>query len=223
MKKYDLIIFDCDGTLMDTELLYNTVSAEVLTEYGLKGYTAERCLREFGGKSWQNIKKMVDEEHKIDLPQSVIQNYIDRSNERIENELNLIEGVYDFLVWANDNYKICIGSNGERGNVTKSVRLTGIDSFFQDDNTFTKIQVANAKPAPDLFLFAAEKIGCDPAQCLVLEDSVSGAAAGVAAGMDVFGFTGVSHDKKAADSALKEVGTLQNFDDFIHIRDALEA
>ncbi|MEM8833894.1 MAG: HAD family phosphatase [Pseudomonadota bacterium] len=223
MNKYDLIIFDCDGTLMDTEALYNTVTSEVLTEYGLEGYTPEKCLNDFNGRSWQKIKEIIDEENNIDLPQSVIQNYIDRSNERIENDLDLVTGVYDFLVWANDNFKICIGSNGERGNVTKSVTLTGIDSFFQEENTFTKIQVANAKPAPDLFLFAAEKMRCDPAKCLVLEDSVSGAKAGVAAGMDVFGFTGVAHDKKAADSALKEVGTLQNFDDFIHIRQVLEA
>ena len=223
MNKYDLIIFDCDGTLVDSEYLNNKIAAEVLTDYGLEGYTTESCIRDFAGHSWTEIKQMVDKKHAIDLPYSVIETYIDTVQVRMETELQVVQGSNDFVSWSNDNYKICVGSNGERGNVIKSLSLGGFDDYFQEDNIFTKIQVANAKPAPDLFLFAAEKMGCDPAKCLVLEDSVSGAKAGVAAGMDVFGFTGVAHDKKAADSALKEVGALQNFDDFIHIRQVLEA
>jgi HAD superfamily hydrolase (TIGR01509 family) len=217
MNKYDLIIFDCDGTLVDSETLNNEVAACVLTDYGLEGYSLETCLRDFAGRSWTEIKKIVDARHHIDLPRSVIQNYIDTVQARMEKELQAVEGALDFVASASQKYKICVASNGERGNVVKSLQLTGYDAYFPDNITFTKIQVANAKPAPDLFLFAADKMDVAPARCLVIEDSVSGVKGAVAAGMDVIGFTGVAHDKKAADKALTNAGTMANFDRFIHI------
>ncbi len=220
--KYDLIIFDCDGTLVDSEYLNNKVTADVLTEYGLKGYTAETCLRDFAGRDWKSIKSIIDEKENIDLPRYVIENYITTVQQKMPQFLKPIRGAVDFVQEVSRKYKICIGSNGERSNVTKSLELMGFNSFFNDDNIFTKIQVEKAKPAPDLFLFAAQKMGVEPSKCLVLEDSIYGATAGVAANMDVIGFTGVSHDKKQSESMLNKVGCIAVYDDFIHITKHLE-
>ena len=216
-KKYDLIIFECDGTLVDSEYLNNQVAAEVLTEYGLEGYSAERCIQDFAGRDWTTIKAIIDERHQIDLPYAVIQSFIVTLQKRMETEFKVVEGALDFVSKAEKDCAVCVGSNGERGSVIKSLSLGGFDPFFTLENIFTKIQVKRAKPAPDLFFFAAEQMGVAPDKCLVLEDSVSGAAAGVAAGMDVIGFTGVSHDKQKSESDLKNVGVEVIFDDFIHI------
>ncbi|MEM6812133.1 MAG: HAD-IA family hydrolase [Pseudomonadota bacterium] len=222
MNPYDLIIFDCDGTLMDSEYLNNKVAAEVLTNYGLDGYTTEICLRDFAGHSWTEIKQMIDAKHNIDLPQSVIQTYIDTVQIRMKEELDVVEGALDFVSWSHERFTICVGSNGERSNVMRSLSIGGFDPYFSDENIFTKIQVANAKPAPDLFLFAAEKMEHHPKTSLVIEDSVSGVRAGVAAGMDVIGFTGAAHDKNQAELDLKQAGATMIFDQFIHIQQYLE-
>lgn len=217
MSNYDLIIFDCDGTLVNSEILNNRITAEVLTEYGLEGYTTDSCIRDFAGKSWTEIKQLIDKKHAIDLPREIIQQYIDRVQAAMDKELEAVKGALDFVAMTNKHYKICVASNGERGNVTKSLKILGFDKYFTDDTIFTKIQVANAKPAPDLFLFAADKMDAPPEKCLVIEDSISGVKAAVAAKMDVLGFTGVSHDKKEVDLALTSHGTKANFDNFIHM------
>jgi len=221
LEKYDLIIFDCDGTLVDSEYLNNQVAAEVLTDFGLDGYTPEKCVHDFAGRDWTTIKSIIDERHKIDLPYFVIDNFITTLQKRMETEFKTVQGSFGFVDQVAKDYKVCVGSNGERGSVIKSIVLGGFDKFFSEGNIFTKIQVEKAKPAPDLFFFAAEKMGVEPSKCLVIEDSVSGSAAGVAAGMDVIGFTGVSHDKNKAESDLEQVGCIAIYDDFIHIAEHL--
>ena len=71
-----LVIFDCDGTLVDSEYLNNKVAAEVITDYGLEGYTTEKCIHDFAGRDWTTIKSILDKRHQIDLPHSVIENFI---------------------------------------------------------------------------------------------------------------------------------------------------
>lgn len=119
--------------------------------------------------------------------------------------------------------KICVASNGERSSVIKSLKMTGLYEAFDggEDHIFTKIQVENAKPAPDLFLFAAEKMDVLPKDCAVIEDSVAGVRAGIAAGMYVLGFTGSHHNPAMHANALKEAGAHRIFSDLIHIADYL--
>lgn len=222
LSKYDLIIFDCDGTLVDSEYLNNKVSADVLNEFGLMEYTPEKCMDDFAGVSWQEIHKILERRHNIEIPISIIDGYV----ERVQAELKVadisIAGAKDFVHYCNDHYKVAVGSNGERSNVFQSLTLQGFMDYFTEDTVFTKVQVKNAKPAPDLFLYAAAQMGVEPSRCLVIEDSPTGARAGVAAGMDVFGFTGVSHDKKRSESQLQEAGVIQIFDDFIHMAEVLK-
>ena len=220
--KYDLVIFDCDGTLVDSEYLNNKISAEVLNEFGLSGYTTEKCITDFAGKSWGDIRVILGNRHGVEIPDSIIEAYVTRVQAELKIADIAIAGAMDFVSICNDNYKICVGSNGERSNVYTGLQSQGFMTFFNDNNIFTKVQVENPKPAPDLFLLAAERMGADPSRCLVIEDSFSGAKAGVNAGMDVFGFTGVAYDKKIAESQLNEAGVTAIFDDFIHMTATLK-
>jgi beta-phosphoglucomutase-like phosphatase (HAD superfamily) len=102
--------------------------------------------------------------------------------------------------------KICVASNGERVNVLRQVEAGGFGEFFSEAHIFTKNMVKRAKPAPDLFLLAAQKMGAGPSRTLVIEDSITGATAGVAAGMTVVGFTGSVHNRAVHGKALRGVG-----------------
>ena len=141
--------------------------------------------------------------------------------EYVEVENIEILGALDFVKHVSNYFKIAVASNGMRINVVKSLEVIGVKNYFTDKYVFTRQDVENPKPAPDLFLFAAEKMGVSPEKCLVIEDSPTGVKGGVAAGMDVYGFTGVSNDKEKQEKALKEAGAMAIFDDFIHIREAL--
>lgn len=220
----ELIIFDCDGTLVDSELLYNTVIADLLSEAGLPEYTPQVCLGLFTGLTFSNIRSLVEKKHGLDLSESMSsERYIARSHARMDEGLNAIEGANAVLQSVSQTHKICIGSNGERASVIKSLQNTGLYDFFggNDEHIFTKIQVKNAKPAPDLFLFAAREMGFNPGQCWVIEDSVAGVTAGVAAGMNVIGFTGSSHNPSEQEKKLREAGANYCAAQLIHILDLL--
>lgn len=220
--KYDLIIFDCDGTLVDSEYLNNKVTSDLLIDFGLTEYTPERCIAEFAGSTWSDIKALLDARHQTIIPRDIIQTYIARVAQEMDTYPMTVAGAVEFVGRCQSSYKIAVGSNGERSNVIKSLKLGGFDCYFQEPNIFTKIQVEKGKPAPDLFLYAANQMGVAPEKCLVIEDSSTGAMAGKAAGMDVFGFIGAAHDKKISESSLKKAGVCQVFDNFIHMAEALK-
>ncbi|NQZ14862.1 MAG: HAD-IA family hydrolase [Alphaproteobacteria bacterium] len=219
--KYDLIIFDCDGTLVDSEYLNNKVSSDLLIEFGLKEYTPERCVAEFAGTAWSNIKQTLEDRHDVEIPRSLIDNYMRLVDEKMEQFLQPIEGMLDFVVDSKKHYKIAVGSNGMRSNVVRSLELQGFLDHFSDDMIFTKVQVRNPKPAPDLFFFAAANMDVAPERCLVIEDSPTGTKAGVSAGMDVLGFTATAHDVNAQEKVLFDAGASAVFADIIHMRDYL--
>jgi len=225
IKNYDLVIFDCDGTLVDSEYLHNKINSDLLISLGLDEYTPEICIERLAGKSWSNMKPEIKANHGVDVPQDLIDARIPRTLEQMENNPDAVHSIPDalsFVEFANQHCKIAVGSNGEPPTVLKSLQLQSFMNYFAPENIYTKEDVANAKPAPDLFLHIADKLGADPARCLVIEDSVSGAQAGLNAGMDVFGFTGVAHGKKQAESKLKAIGVSYVFDDFIHMQNALK-
>lgn len=220
-KDYDLIIFDCDGTLVDSELLCNKVSAGLLNDLGFDEYTSENFMAEFIGNTWTNIYKILEKKHNTKLPADLIAQYVEGVNQSLETDLQIVEGALDFVKLANGK-KTCVASNGQRLNVLKSLKVGQfIPNYFDESLVFTSCQVSRGKPEPDLFLFAAEKMNVSPDQCLVIEDSPTGVKAGAAAGMDVYGFTGVAHNKEEQEKELKLAGATAVFDDFIHISKAL--
>ncbi len=203
---FDLIIFDCDGTLVDTEMLCNLSTSEVLTSLGYSKYTPDYCLEYFIGTGQALVWKTVAEETGDILPPDVTRRFIDRVAANMEGMSRPTPGVQPLLETVSTTHKICVGSNGERPNVVGALKATNLLSYFSDDCIFTVEDVANPKPAPDLYLYAAISMGVPPARTLVIEDSVPGAAAGVAAGMTVFGYTGVAHHQAEQAEKLRRVG-----------------
>ena len=196
MSKFDLIIFDCDGTLVDSEALHNTASSQVLTEMGYPEYTAEYCLTNFVGVGQSHVWETVEKKYAVKLPAHANQSYIDRVT-ALQGSLSApAPGIIDVLESVSKTHKICVASNGQPENVRGILQETNLLRFFPDHLIFTASQVENAKPAPDLFLYAAQQCSVPAHRCLVIEDSIAGATAGMAAGMTVFGYYGLAHDKK---------------------------
>lgn len=203
---FDLIIFDCDGTLVDTELLCNFSTSQVLTGLGYSKYTPAYCLEHFIGTGQALVWKTVTQETGDTLPPDVNQRFIDCVLAHMDEMARPTPGVYGLLETVSAAHKICVGSNGERPNVVGALKATSLISFFSNDRIFTVEDVVNPKPAPDLYLHAARIMGVSPARTLVIEDSIAGAGAGVAAGMTVFGYTGVAHHQAEQAEKLRRAG-----------------
>ena len=104
---YDLIIFDCDGTLVDSEYLSNTVSSSLLNEFGLIEYTPENFMAEFMGHTWTDIRLTLEERHQTKLPDDLIERYIDGVNKKLETDLQVVSGAKEFVDLCHQRTKIC--------------------------------------------------------------------------------------------------------------------
>lgn len=184
----DLIIFDCDGVLVDSELLSCRCLSEVLADFGFE-LDVEQALDLFLGRSTAAIGEYYRERGQI-LPDDFLSRLKSRVLETFAGALQPIPGVGAVL----SDLKIpgCVASSSDLDRVGLSLKVTGLAPHFET-RIYTAQMVRHGKPAPDLFLHAAEKMGAAPARTLVIEDSVSGVQAGKAAGMTVWGFAGGSH------------------------------
>lgn len=186
-----LIIFDCDGVLVDSEIVANRIEAEALTSIGYP-LTTEECIKRFTGVSTKGLREIIFEESGLEISLDFLAKQQDRILKAFETELKpLTKEVLQMIEEA--NIMRCIASSSPLNRVTKSLELTRLTSFFNRDSIFTSQQVVKGKPAPDLFLFAAEQMGFSSENCLVIEDSFSGIQAAISAGMQVIGFLGGSH------------------------------
>ena len=177
------IIFDCDGTLVDSEAITNQVIAEMASELGIE-MTGEEASATFGGKTLDGVVYKMRELSGNDLPNDWLPRLIQRVNESWESKLRPVKGVKELL--EKIKIPICVASNGEPTHVRHSLRLTKLYDFF-DENIFTASEVSKPKPSPELFLYAAKKMGFAPSECAVIEDSVTGVTAAVNAEMEVYG------------------------------------
>lgn len=216
-KKYDLIIFDCDGTLVDSHEMNHSIMAQVANDYGGLAYTMKSVEKEYLGVDYEKFFKIVADKEGIEIPSDAPQRCVDLALENIKDRMNAIENVAQTLEILASHYQLNVASNANRQIVWESLKAISVDHHFDEDKIRAGRAMATPKPAPDLFLAAANVMNVESARCLVIEDSVTGATAGVAAGMDVIGFTGVSHNKLESQKALKEVGVIAVYDDFIHI------
>lgn len=188
MTKIDLIIFDCDGVLVDSEVLSCRCLSEVLAGYGID-LGVEQALDLFLGRSltavfahYEASGCVLPEQFSIELGAKVREAFL--------SALRPIEGAGSML--KDLQVPHCVASSSGLDRVSFSLALTGLAPAF-DRQLFTSQMVQRGKPAPDLFLYAAERMRADPRRTLVIEDSVSGVSAGKAAGMTVWGFIGGSH------------------------------
>ena len=187
-SKPNLIIFDCDGVLVDSELLSCRCLSEVLGEFGF-ALSETQALELFLGRSTKAI-----EQHYRDLGQIVPDGFLPRLKSRVLEtfgaSLDAIPGVK--AVVSELTVPFCVASSSDLDRVALSLDVTGLRAHF-GDRIYTAQMVEHGKPAPDLCLYAAERMGAQAARTLVIEDSVSGVQAGKAAGMTVWGFVGGGH------------------------------
>jgi len=186
---FDLIIFDCDGVLIDSEMLSCGCLGALLREHGYE-VDLEGVFGRFLGRSFS----VVEEEYRAALGRPLqpgfAQTYRAMLRESFSRDLRPIPGVEAVL--ARLRTRSCVASSSDRDRLSFSLGVAGLAPYF-GDRVYSSEQVANGKPAPDLFLFAAARMGAEPRRTLVIEDSVNGVRAGKAAGMTVWGFVGGSH------------------------------
>lgn len=188
MKKVKCIIFDCDGTLVDSEPLTNKVIAEMAGELGID-MTWEEATRLWGGKTIDAVVYGMREMSGKDLPEDWIPRLVEKVSDAYKLDLVPMDGISEVL----DSLKIetCVASNGRPGHVESSLKLTGLYKYFEG-RVYTASEVSNPKPAPDLFLYAVEKMGFSKEECVVIEDSIPGVTASVRAGIRVLGLVKMS-------------------------------
>ncbi|MFI1890047.1 HAD family hydrolase [Streptomyces jumonjinensis] len=195
---YDLVIFDNDGVLVDSEPVANTILAGYLTELG-HPTSYEDSLRDYMGAAVHRVHDLVLERTGQRLPEEFDQTLNARTFAAFERELQAVDGVTEVLgKLTADRVPYCLASSGSHERIRVGHRKTGLDLWFHDEIIFSAQDVGRGKPAPDLFLYAAERMGVAPERCVVVEDSALGVAAAVAAGMDVYGFTAMTPAGKLA-------------------------
>ncbi|MGC9544879.1 HAD family hydrolase [Streptomyces sp. UG1] len=186
--RYDLVIFDNDGVLVDSEPISNRHLAAYLTELG-HPTSYEDSLRDYMGSAMHRIHDLVLERTGRRLPEDFDDVFHARVFAAFERELKAVAGAGDVLEkLAADGVPYCVASSGSHERIRVGHRAAGLDRWFDDARIFSSQDVGRGKPAPDLFLYAAERMGVAPERCVVIEDSPLGVRAAVAAGMDVYGF-----------------------------------
>lgn len=192
------LIFDCDGTLVDSEYLCNLGLEVKLREYGIASSASEMMKKYRGGKLL-DILTSVQEEHNVLLKENFVTDYRDLVEQLFERDLNACTGVHEFL--TQNKVPVCIASSGPRNKINKALEITGLKKYF-DNNIFSSYEINSWKPDPEIFLHASKQMGVDSHECLVIEDSTKGIEAGLAAGMKTILFdpTGLHSDDKAVPS-----------------------
>jgi HAD superfamily hydrolase (TIGR01509 family) len=196
-----LVIFDCDGVLVDSERISNEVLARMLSAEGLPKTLAE-ARRDYQGLLLGDILSSAEAELGRSLPGGWLGLYERTRAEAFRAELQPVPGAAEALTRVSDaGLAVCVASQGKLQKTRLSLQLTGLRHLFADRALFSAHSVARGKPHPDLFLHAASTMGVDRAACVVVEDTPSGVAAAVAAGMRVFGYAADSDE-----AALRQAG-----------------
>lgn len=184
-----LVIFDCDGVLIDSEIISARMLIAALEERGVQ-IDLDYVSRHFLGRSYPTVMKTIRLEFGVDLPPSFEEEYRARLLQAFEDGLQVMPGVTEVL--ADVGRPWCVATSSSRMRARRSLEIVGLSDIV-GERLYTAGDVANGKPAPDLFLHAAARMGVRPETCLVVEDSLNGIRAARAAGMAVWRFTGGSH------------------------------
>jgi HAD superfamily hydrolase (TIGR01509 family) len=187
--RFDLIVYDCDGVLVDSERLSIRVDAKFLDRLGWPMSEAE-IVERFVGRSDADMRAVIEEHLGGPIPADIDEEFDRLYRETFEAELTPVDGIVealDAIVAA--GIPICVASSGGHAKIKRSLELTGLTQYF-GDRIFSASDVAHGKPAPDLFLHAASRMGAAPARCAVIEDSAFGVDAAIAAGMQAFAYAG---------------------------------
>jgi HAD superfamily hydrolase (TIGR01509 family) len=184
MPRFDLVIFDNDGVLVDSEPVANRVLSALLTEYGLP-CTPEESIATFMGHSMAQVRSMVEARLGRPVPAELEARYFEQVFAEFERSLQPIPGIVDAL--RSIEPAVCVASSGTHERIRLTLGTTGLWDRF-GGRVFSAQDVSRGKPAPDLFLHAARALGADPRRCAVVEDSPAGITAANDAGMTSFAF-----------------------------------
>jgi HAD superfamily hydrolase (TIGR01509 family) len=208
-RRIDLVVFDCDGVLIDSEPIAARVHAEALSRLG-HPISPDEIIRRFIGVRDRDMYAIIERDLGRALPadyDAVAKAAIARA---YAEELKVVSGVHETL--AAIELPACVASSSVPEKLQAGLEAVGLHELF-GPNVFSASQVRRGKPAPDLFLFAAERMGVAPERCLVVEDSEAGVEAAASAGMLVLGFTGGSHCGTGHADRLAAAGAERVFSD----------
>jgi HAD superfamily hydrolase (TIGR01509 family) len=183
-SRFALVIFDCDGVLVDSELITNRVFTQMLNELGVV-ISKEEAFETFVGRSMAQCLEIIAGLLGREVRADFVRQYHQRSATALKSELKAVQGIEAALEAIRVPY--CVASNGSHEKMQTTLGLTGLLPKFKG-KLFSVSEVARGKPFPDLFLHAAAKSDVAPADCVVIEDTPTGVSAGVAAGMTVYGY-----------------------------------
>lgn len=196
MPEFELVIFDCDGVLVDSERITNTVFAEMLNEQGL-AVSLDDMFRDFVGRSMSQCLAIIEKKLGRPVPGHFLDQYDIRTKRALAEKLQPVRGIKEALKII--DLPKCVASSGSLDKMRTTLGLTGLLDEF-DGKLFSVTEVENPKPHPDVFLHAANTMGWPAARSAVVEDTVLGVRAGVAAGMTVFGYAELSSPRALADA-----------------------
>ena len=220
--KFSAVFFDCDGVLVDSEHISSFVLREMLQELGLSMTQLEVQIH-FNGKTMKDELLWISSQVGKALPKNWLLEFWHRRNAMLNLHLEPIPNANECVKIIHTNYAglIACTSGGDRKKIELQLTKVGLLQFFEG-KVFSGYEVARSKPAPDVYLKAASALRVDPKKCAVIEDSVTGVIAGVAAGATVFGYIN-PQDKFSLTTAkdLLEVGACSIFTDMIKLPDLL--
>ncbi len=218
MSRKRLVIFDCDGVLVDSEPIGNQVLARSLEAAGL-ALSIEEVAATFRGLSMKSVVDWVARERGLRLADDFLSGYQDRLFVALRHAVEAVAGVAETV--ATLAMPVCVASSGEPEKMRLTLGLTGLLPAFEG-RLFSAVQVARGKPAPDLFLLAARQMQVAPEHCVVVEDSLAGVQAARAAGMEVYGYASTSEPDQGRLKRLIAAGA-KPLQDMCHLPDLLAA
>lgn len=183
-RNFELLIFDCDGVLVDSEMITNRVFAAMLNEIGVP-VTLEDMFERFVGRSMPQCLEIIEGLLGRPAPDGFVENYYAKSRAALETQLKAVPDIE--MVLNTVDLPFCVASSGTHEKMQTTLGVTGLLPYFQG-RIYSVTDVGRSKPFPDVFLHAAREQGAAPGNCAVIEDTPTGVSAGVAAGMTVFGF-----------------------------------
>jgi beta-phosphoglucomutase-like phosphatase (HAD superfamily) len=216
-----LVILDFDGVVADSELLANTLLADSITTHLGKPTTLEDSIRLFMGKRWEDCRRAIVEWVGAPLPDGFEDRHRARSREVMRRDVGPVAGIGAFLD-THGHLPRCVASSSSHEWLNHCVDRFGFRHHL-GDRLFSATEVANGKPAPDIFLHAARRMDVAPEACVVIEDSPTGVIGARAAGMTVIGFLGASHIRDGHRERLSAAGAHHVAEDFAGVARLLAA
>jgi beta-phosphoglucomutase-like phosphatase (HAD superfamily) len=214
--RFEAVLFDCDGVLVDSERITNGVLRDMLEELGWK-LTADECMRLFIGKAVKDERALIEARTGRPLTDEWLTRFRERRNVGLRSGVQPIRGAVGAVAVIHERLqaRVACASGADRLKVELQLARCGLMPYFEG-RIFSGHELPRSKPAPDVYLAAAAALGVDPVRCAVIEDTITGVTAGIAAGATVFGYSPpeAGHD---APQALRSAGAFRVFGDMAHL------